>query len=191
MEIKIEDLKTLSLEQMLVVGSYDLSTFEGKMKAISKSLETLDLPTEDDKRKIFEVVSDGVFAPDTGKYFVNTNEPIDDADGFISKGNFKNTETGEIEVFYGVESLEQATPFTKEELEHFPKKLRIYNNDAFVLPEYVARYKYDDTPGKVKYQKWVDSYVKQYTVSNSELEEETSEHEKRPKKMIASYGRAR
>lgn len=192
MTTDINNLKTITLDQMMVIGSYDLSTFDGKMRAISKALETLDMPTEEDKERIFQVVTEGVYAPDTGKFFVNTTEPLEDRDGFVYKYFFTNPETGQPEPAFGVEPLEEATAFTKEELDKLPKKLRVYNCEPFVMPEYIARYKYDLSETKENYKSWLNELISEHTVNGEELEkEQQKETEEKPKNMITSFGRAR
>lgn len=184
------DYNMISQDQYLVIGKYDLSTYDGKMKAIAKSVELLDLPTETDKKHLFEAITSEDFIFDTGLYYVDTQAPLytpenPDDDGFLMKENFQNPDTRVIENFYGIDLFKNATAFTLEELENMPKKFQSYINENFILPEYIARQQYDPN-----FKEWLDSILEENQPVDLEKEEKTFEQVE-PNKVVASIGRAR
>lgn len=188
----MENTHLITLEQYMVIGHYDLKTYEGKMGAISKAHEVLDLPTEEDKQNLFEAISTANYEFDTGIYYIDTKKPFYDAkdiesDGFIIKENFRSSDTGNIETFFGIDDFKVAHGFTKNELENLSKKFQVYNNENFVLTEYQAHKLYD----KENFSQWLSDLLNNNKPVELSTELKVETDTDAPKTVKARIGRAR
>lgn len=193
----MEQARLITLEQFMVIGDFDLTTYDGKMKAISKAYELLDLPTEDDKQNILEAILENDFEFDTGIYYIDTKKPFYDpefpeVDGFLMIGREKNPNTQVVEEFFGIDDFRVATGFTKEDLTNrLIGKYQIYNNENFILTEYQAHKYYD----RENFDEWLSSKLIKDDQAVEETEKDQSEPveevKKAPRKVKASIGRAR